>query len=392
MKTVLFIAESVGTEASSNNDDSIIQFLQRNDGAKDVSLYCREIILSKKGDYIRSKGVHIYIENGLVPLPEAFDEAIVLDEWGKESLKKITVKEKKKDIIKREDSPSVLIVTDHLVSLGGSETWTYSVAKEFMRINWDVEVYANHVGEAFSEKLPIVDSLREKYDLILINHNTCMDLVKDISGKKVFTSHGIFPEMEHPVDGADAYVSVSEEVQIFNEKMGFKSEIIRNGIDCSRFKSKKAINSEPKRVLSLCQGFRANLLIEQACSELGIEFVSMENRVWDVEEEIMKADIVFSLGRGAYEAMACERAVVVYDTRPYRENKSADGMVNSKNAMKLARRNFSGRENAMDWDVNDIKEEITKKYRKSCGVQNRSFVIRNFNLRKQVKKYIDFVL
>ena len=36
-------------------------------------------------------------------------------------------------------------------------------------------------------------------------------------------------------------------------------------------------------------------------------------RPWAMEEILPRFDIVFSLGRGAIEAMACGRAVFVYD-------------------------------------------------------------------------------
>jgi len=285
------------------------------------------------------------------------------------------------------DGKSVLIATSHLDRLGGSETWTYTMAKEFERLGYAIDVFTFQKGTV-SEKLNVIDYPKPIYDLILINHNTCLEYLKDIKGKKIFTSHGVFPELEQPIDGADKYVAISEEVQENLKDKGYEAEIIRNGIDCDRFKPKKKIRKKPKVVLSMCQGEEAQENVKKACEELGLEFQETSTRIWEVEDKINEADIVFTLGRGAYESMACGRAVIVYDSRPYSPFKTADGIVTRNNAKKLAQANFSGRTNKLRWTVEDIKKEI-KKYKDTMGTDNRKIAVTSFNVKKQAKKYIE---
>jgi hypothetical protein len=121
---------------------------------------------------------------------------------------------------------------------------------------------------------------------------------------------------------------------------------------------------------------------------LGLEYDDTFERVWNVEDKINAADIVITLGRGAYEAMACGRAVIIYDSRPYSPFKTADGIVTRSNAKKLATHNFSGRTNKLNWLVGEIKREI-KKYKPTMGEDNRKIALASFNVKKQVEKYIN---
>lgn len=295
--------------------------------------------------------------------------------------------EKKIKALLHDDRKRVLLATNHLDRLGGSETWTYTMAKEFERRGWKVEVFTLQNGD-IADKLPIVEAPTGEYDLILINHTTCLEALKDAKGKKIFTSHGIYPAIEQPQEGADAYVAISEEVQENMKEKGFEATVIRNGIDCDRFKPKKKINKTPKRVLCMCQGEEARENVKKACEELGLEFDHTLDRVWEIEDKINKADIVFTLGRGAYEAMACGRAVIIYDSRPYTPHKTADGIVTKRNFSKFASHNFSGRTMKLNWGIGEIKREI-KKYKQTMGEDNRKIAMEHFNIKKQVEKYIN---
>lgn len=292
-----------------------------------------------------------------------------------------------RELIGENKQNRILIATNHLDRLGGSETWTYTMAQEFLRRGWKVEVFTLQDGE-LSDRLPMVEKPTGEYDLILINHNTCLEALQEVKGKKIFTSHGIYPAIEQPKQGADRYVAISEEVQEHMKEQGFEAEIIRNGIDCERFKPKKKIGKKAKKVLCMCQGIDAQKMVKQACEEMGLKYSDTSERVWKVENKINDADIVFTLGRGAYEAMACGRAVIVYDSRPYSPFKTADGIVTRSNAKKLATHNFSGRTNKLEWLVGEIKREI-RKYKPTMGDDNRKIALASFNVKKQVEKYIN---
>lgn len=346
-------------------------------GGEDTDLGIRALEQGMTIDYVLKPIVHKHSQSEGRLVYSKENQELLNKKWPEDRIRKIIEGDKKR----------VLIATNHLNRLGGSETWTYTMAKELERRGYEVDVFTLLEGEV-SEKLSTVKHPRGEYDLVLINHNTCLARLKDVKGKKIFTSHGVFPELEQPIEGADKYVAISEEVQDHLKVKGFESTVIRNGIDCERFKPKKKLNKKPKRVLCMCQGEEARENVRKACDELGIEVDDTATRIWDVEKKINDADIVFTLGRGAYEAMACGRAVIVYDSRVYSPTKTADGIVTRKNAKEIAKNNFSGRRYKIRWTVEDIKKEI-KKYKPEMGADNRKIAIESFNIKKQVEKYIN---
>lgn len=346
-------------------------------GGEDTDIALRAMEMKMSFDYITTPIIHKNGQSHQRFIAFRENQELLDKKWPEKRIKELISNKKKR----------ILIATNHLDRLGGSETWTYTMAQEFLRRGWDVEVFTLQNGE-IADRLPIVENPTGEYDLILINHTTCLEALEDAKGRKVFTSHGIYPEIEQPEEGADAYVAISEEVQKHMKAKGFEAEIIRNGIDCDRFKPKKKINTKPKKVLCMCQGEEAQANVKKACEELGLEFEETSSRVWEIEDKINKADIVFTLGRGAYEAMACGRAVIVYDSRPYSPFKTADGIVTRLNAKKLAQANFSGRTNKLNWTVADIKREI-KKYKATMGEDNRKIALASFNVKKQAEKYIN---
>ena len=306
------------------------------------------------------------------------NQEILESKWTQEKLSKVL--EGEVNGIKKLD---ILIATNHLDRLGGSETWTLTMAKE-LRKRHNVDVFTLKTGNLIQTVKP-----KDEYDLILINHNTCLKALKDVKGFKIFTSHGVFPALEQPQQGADAYVAISEEVADHVKEMGYDCEIILNGIDTDRFKPQKSINIKVKKVLSMCQGEEATKLVKQACNELGLKFEGIERNVVNVEDYINKADLVVSLGRGAYEAMSCGRAVFVFDKRVYiNEPPFGDGLVKIENWQELVKNNFSGRARKLQYNVEDIKNNILA-YEKSMGEINRQIALEHFNVKNQAKKYLD---
>lgn len=281
----------------------------------------------------------------------------------------------------------ILCCTNHLDRLGGSETFTYTLVTTLRKMGHEVDVFTLMPGLVSDALGGAKETLEKSYNLILVNHTTCMSFLDNsrIEGKRIMTCHGIFPEIEQPVAGASEYVSISEEVQDHLAKLGFPSEIIRNGIDCERFTPKTYIGPL-KKVLSLCQGEEANWMIEQACSKLGLEFEKLEERVFNVEEKINDAEVVFSLGRGVYETMACGRVPIIFDTRPYTPS-YADGMVQMDRIADMVKNNCSGRRFKKTWAVDDIVAEIGL-YKPEMGFENRNYALKHFNARLQVEAYL----
>lgn len=281
----------------------------------------------------------------------------------------------------------VLLANNHLDNTGGSETWTYTMAKEIVHRGDDLYVYTlvdGKVADKIREFAPVGNEPDDEYDILIINHRTCFRHLQDIKGFRVFTSHGVFLEMETPLAGADYYAGISEEV-VERFKM-YGMNLIRNGIDCERYKPYRDSQSL-SRVLSLCQGDKATAIVKGACEKLGLEFTQSLGK-WAIEEDINNADVVITLGRGAMEAMACGRAVIPFDYRWYAGEMFGDPIVTSDNYRVIMENNFSGRTFKKDYTVDSLAQEI-QKYTVKMGETNRLIALEHFNIRNQVTKYYE---
>lgn len=282
-----------------------------------------------------------------------------------------------------------ILITNHwLRKLGGSETFTYALAGELSRRGHEVDMFTNQSGmvsDRITKDFGIQFRLRDSYDLILANHHTTVDFVHG-RGRAIQTCHGITPKLERISENADVRVAISQEIAKYIQA----DTIIWNGIDCERFSPTRKISPKPKRLLSLVHGEEANEKIKKACIRLGIKFKPInkyKTQVWEMEREINWADIVISLGRGAYEAMACGRPVIVFDSRPYQAC-IGDGYVDESSIYELMKNNCSGRRYKKQLSSDALIEEM-ERYKPQDGDFLRNFAMENLNIKNQVDKYLE---
>ena len=293
----------------------------------------------------------------------------------------------------------ILIATNHLRGVGGSETWTSTMSMEMLRRGFDVDVFTLKPGafaKLLKEKVPVNPKLRKAYDLILINHNTCFKYIHKagIKGFKILACHGIFPELEQPVQGADKYVAISEEVSEHLDNLGFTNTIIRNPVDCEKFKPLLQISQgQPRSVLMISNSPGGVSIVRDACEQLNLRFTfaSMDTPRFDIENLINFVDIVVSLGRGCYESMACERNVIIFDQRSYMGDNSeyglAEGLVTPELIHTFIRKNCSGRMMNMRWGIEEVKEAIMQ-YDSRLGISNRQFILDNLRVEKIANEFL----
>ena len=288
---------------------------------------------------------------------------------------------------------NVLIANNHLFEFGGSETFTYTLIEEINnRDDYNVEYYTLHKGTV-SEKIEKILGVkylsRKRYDLILASHNTCVEMLYSM-GFCIQICHGIYPQLEQPSNKADAFVSISQEIQDYLSLKGYSSRIIYNGINLERFRPLKPISSNLKTVLSLCHSEEANNIIEQICLEKKIKFIKAfkyKDPVWDIERLINKSDLVIGLGRSAYEAMACGRPVIVYDNRNYFHS-YCDGYVKNILGFSLLN-NCSGRYSKKVYSINDLKLEF-EKYDFKDSEYFRNFAEKHLDIKNKVDEILEY--
>lgn len=290
---------------------------------------------------------------------------------------------------------TILVANNHLKKVGGSETYTYAIISALIKKGYEVEYFTffkGAVSDRIEKDLNVKFMSKYGYDLILANHNTCVNYLSR-RGKIIQTCHGIFPKEEQPSVYADGYISVSKEVENHLNRLGFDSEVVVNGINCERYNVKQQINFELKNILSLSQSKIANDKIKIACDALGLQFSKFnkhKNPVWHIEDMINKADLVIGLGRSVYEAMACGRAVLVFDDRPYFKS-FADGYMTPDLVNKCVEKNCSGRYSQLELSTQDLMLEL-KKYKKQDGDLLRELALKEFNIDLQTDKILNYTL
>ena len=254
----------------------------------------------------------------------------------------------------------ILITNNHLGDLGGTETWVLTMARYLSQFH-DVGVYTKHKGYVSSLLSDLIDDHPVDYDLALINHNSCIGVS---ARKKIFTSHGVIPQLEKPEGGCDIYVAVNENVA---EHFGLDI-IIKNPIDTELYKPTSKIRERPERILALTNG------------DIPIPHKNGRRNEFIAADHMNDADLVVSMGRGALEAMSCARNVIVWD------NKSGwgwrgDGYMDDPNRIKgFVAGPYLKRE--INWD-----EELAK-YDPKQGERNRQYILEHHTVEKIAEQYL----
>ena len=173
------------------------------------------------------------------------------------------------------------------------------------------------------------------------------------------------PFLEQPplVDlGIYKHLAISEEVRNNLVDKGISDsdiEIFRNIVDSNIFRPTRTLNPAPCNAIVYSYKINPeslNIVIE-ACKSLNIRCRRIGNKPGAIDqnrvpEEINKADIVFTLGRGVIETMMCGKIPIVFDYQ------GGDGMVTPKNILDLMSHNFSGRRYGKKYQVSDLVDEI----------------------------------
>lgn len=288
----------------------------------------------------------------------------------------------------------ILVANRHLKGLGGSETFTYTLIKQLIADGHEVEYFTLYSGIASDklDELGVPFLYSRAFDLILTGQVDTVDAIKqkELIGPLVQICHGVKTRGEQPSPKADYHIAISEEVEKHVTNLGFKCSLFLNGVDLNRFKPRKPARKKLKKVASLVQTPEAHQIVEEAAKIMDVEVIRLnkyEDQIWEVEKEINKADMVVSLGRGAYEAMACGRPVVVFDKRKY-QAQLADGYLDPESFDDLVKNNCSGRFYSRWMGIEDLVCEF-EKYDSDHGAELRKIAEEKLNIEKISREMID---
>jgi hypothetical protein len=303
----------------------------------------------------------------------------------------------------------ILLSNNHFSEVGGSEVWVYNMAVSLNELGHEVDMFINEGvnknsnvfmnQDQFNDNVNVftVNPPVKKYDLIIANHTSTINKLLNFYSPDIMiqTCHGIVPELEQPHPVLKNFVSVSEEIQYHLQQKQKKSIVIPNSINCDLFKSQKPINKNLQSVLSLAQDFKAICVTKKACEILNLK---LEHRskfhkyTLSLQDEINKADLIISVGRGALEGLSCGRNVISLDSRSYYTSVIiGHGILNSEEKIKRAMLdNCTGRKNGQQFSVESLVNEM-QKYKPEYGVMGRNFIVNNLNIKNAIEAYLSII-
>lgn len=200
------------------------------------------------------------------------------------------------------------------------------------------------------------EAIKQRYDLIVCSHREILSELGNNDAPKICISQGLVGP-ETFIRGADFYYSISEEARLNNrDKFGIDSQVIPQPLNIPR--RVKPVNSSLKNILVVrrypvdgCDPFEVLK---------GKYNVRISDKSKPIAPQMEWADMCVTLGRGALEAMALGRTVLVADKRHYMGKALGDGYVNSQNIFEIEKNNFSGRRNRCDITPDWLLSEVAK--------------------------------
>jgi hypothetical protein len=290
--------------------------------------------------------------------------------------------------------------------MAGSETACYTLAAEFIRLGYKVSAFSLHLGKVAEkmkglgvnilDKSELLKKDKSDFDICFANHCGPTDVIRRAFPDLpiVQTVHGITGNAESPLPGCQAYISVSEETQdVLKRFYRVESTIIRNAVNTERFNEVTPRNESLKKVLVSSSYYSKDhpifQIIKSAVEEFGAELVAIGRFMdwqWSTEKIYNNVDLVITMGRGAIEAMSCNRPIIVAGHHGKTQPLSSDGIVSKDNIEEIRKNNFSSRRFRSEWKKEDFIEAF-KKYDNTTNY--RELVLANHDITKIAQEYLN---
>jgi hypothetical protein len=275
-------------------------------------------------------------------------------------------------------------------AVGGTETHLVTIGDQLQRLGHDVVVYSPELGpfadHARSRGIDVLDELRDlppESDVVLAQDRL---VVYDLAERypkalTVFRVCGDAFDFQSPpqIEGiVDLVVVLSDRYARLWEACGVKAPLLRLRIpvDIDRLVPVGAIRAKPRRVVVLGNYGDRIQIVRQACERQGLEVVHVggAQQRFDVPAALESADIVVAKSRAALDAMACGRAVYVYDTF------GGDGWVTPQTYPALEADHFAGQATGRVIGVAELERDLAE-YDPGMGAVNRDLVLQHHSAR-----------
>ena len=277
-----------------------------------------------------------------------------------------------------------------LAGSNGVQTYMATVGDVHQRNGHEVWCYAEEAGEGDQLLLALglriahrIDELPDEID-VYIAHDAAASLEmhdRRPGVPQLFVFHGNYFDgnVAPQVNGAvQQIVALTPSAERRLKGLAVKPPVtmLTQPIDLTRFRSQQPIGDRARTAIALSNYLSGEQLevLREGCAIAGIEFKLVgahgDYVTQRPQDAINDADIVFGKGRAATEAMACGRAVYVYDVF------GADGWVTPETYEDLAFVNFSGTARAEKLDATRLAEDLGR-YSAAMGPENQALAVKH---------------
>ena len=279
----------------------------------------------------------------------------------------------------------VVLGRQTLASLGGSETYALTVARELERLGHDVTLVAEELGVGAAAagvrgiRVAHLDDAPSGCDAV-IAHDLPMAVTlaaKYPNARRVFVIHSDGWDLQLPplIPGlVDAVVACSDRFAARARALPLDAPIIRlrEPIDTDAYLFTKTLPDRPTRALIVShylRGERRRMLVD-AWENAGIECVQAgahAELIVDLVPELARADIVVAKARAALEGMCAACAVYIYDQY------GGDGWITPDNYPAFEADHFAGQATSRPRSAADLVADLAD-YNPEMGTANHELV------------------
>ena len=293
----------------------------------------------------------------------------------------------------------VVLATQDLESVGGSETYLLTVVDNLVRLGHDVTVHALRLGRmsdlvsAAGARIVGEADLPETCDAVLVQDvGMAYTLAERWPDQpQVAIAHSAYFDVQLPphvpVPGSVAVV-MSDRLADRVRAMSVDLEVVRlrQPIDSMRLSPRGAPADRPRRAVLLgnyLQGDARDAIVD-AWSSARVEVVQVgtyTQPTYDVAAELAEADIVVGKGRAVLDGMSCGRPAFVYDAF------GCDGWVTAATYDRIEADAFAGQSDPHVLDADGLRAALDD-YDPAMGRVNRELVLKHHQDRKHVEALV----
>jgi hypothetical protein len=294
-----------------------------------------------------------------------------------------------------------ILLSFEFLGLGGTETYTVTVARELERLGHDTAIYTPAGGpmveSARSQGVRVLgrEALPDACELVIASDAAT---AHELAGRYreavvVFVAHSVEHMLQAPPQLAqccDTVVVLNDRVRRAVEARAWHAPVVRlrQPIDRMRF-SRLGPGRPSARSALMSSNYVTgprSMLIEQACRNAGLQLSRIgatHSAMCTPELAIADADVVIGLGRTVLEAMAAGRAAYVYGTL------GGDGWITPENYSMIEANGFAGSaDERVVIDGERLSDDL-KHWNAAMGGLNRDLICAHHDVHEHAVALID---